>query len=616
MLSTNLKKYNYKTRVRKTPDDTPLSQQGWWFTGGGSFMSNGYVIYKNGLEPDLPNPNGLLQGATYLNRMFDNPIISNRSSLGQLINQLNTMADVQAANEAAFLSAQLDELYKNPIDVDYLNLIRQAIKVGQYSMAFTLLLRRDKDLGYLKSQLMTMKSFQKSQEFFNADFKKYLQDKLESQLTAQQDQGLNIRKIDFDQSFEEFVDNYFSERLGVNVIDNPTIAQIRNTIIQGLQNRLKSNSFKLYNGAAIKDGAGVAINQHLRQPPTPKQKVLQMFLRKDGKFRTPKSIADKIAQDIIGSIGQGLTHELYQIGSWESLGGNAASTGRTQQLRQTLDNKTYHREGKDDVRVVKVFDATLQTDGLFEELYGKQLDAAGNDFYNELEKLVKLDQYKYAGDFFEIKVNAKGYKSNYDLQIEGSGTFAQRLNVLNKIQLDGNMVNKLIFMLNNTTKGCIAEGREGDIASYLSAVCVAWMWDDPQELFDISEENLNSMTGRKVTKVYLFNSGGAYFTASQILRTTTHALLAYLNDIESDSTRLVNVTINPPKPYGNYMNLRNEKYPVHHGMPKDEWEEMLQKRWDEVKGEALQSGTLSIRINQKILEQMLGELNGLLKTMA
>ena len=30
--------------------------KGWWFTGAGSFISNGYVIYTNGLDGYAPNP--------------------------------------------------------------------------------------------------------------------------------------------------------------------------------------------------------------------------------------------------------------------------------------------------------------------------------------------------------------------------------------------------------------------------------------------------------------------------------------------------------------------------------------------------------------------------------
>ena len=48
-----------------------MNSSGWWFTGGSSFMSNGYVIYKNGLDGNPPNPNAVLQGRAYDYRLFD-----------------------------------------------------------------------------------------------------------------------------------------------------------------------------------------------------------------------------------------------------------------------------------------------------------------------------------------------------------------------------------------------------------------------------------------------------------------------------------------------------------------------------------------------------------------
>jgi hypothetical protein len=41
-----------------------------FFTGGKSFMSNGYVIWRNGLAGEPPNFYGVRQGSTYADRMF------------------------------------------------------------------------------------------------------------------------------------------------------------------------------------------------------------------------------------------------------------------------------------------------------------------------------------------------------------------------------------------------------------------------------------------------------------------------------------------------------------------------------------------------------------------
>jgi hypothetical protein len=66
---------------------------------------------------------------------------------------------------------------------------------------------------------------------------------------------------------------------------------------------------------------------------------------------------------------------------------------------------------------------------------------------------------------------------------------------------------KLIFMLNNTVDGCIADGEKEELAGYIAAVCVAWMWDDYTDLFSLTESS-------PIKKIRLFNSGGMYYSAS------------------------------------------------------------------------------------------------------
>ena len=68
MGKTNLSQNYYKGNQRRIEG---LDSKGWWFTGGTSFMSNGYVIYKDGLDSWAPNPNAIAQGITYDYRMFD-----------------------------------------------------------------------------------------------------------------------------------------------------------------------------------------------------------------------------------------------------------------------------------------------------------------------------------------------------------------------------------------------------------------------------------------------------------------------------------------------------------------------------------------------------------------
>lgn len=80
-----------------------MNSKGWWFNGGTSFMSNGYVIYSNGLDGEPPNPTAVAQGNTYAYRLFDQRSIDKRSSYYQFTTQLKAIADKTAANESKFL---------------------------------------------------------------------------------------------------------------------------------------------------------------------------------------------------------------------------------------------------------------------------------------------------------------------------------------------------------------------------------------------------------------------------------------------------------------------------------------------------------------------------------
>jgi len=57
-----------------------FTSNGWWFTGGTSFMSNGYVIYRDGLGGYDPNPFAIKQGNSYNSRLFDSRSMDKRSS--------------------------------------------------------------------------------------------------------------------------------------------------------------------------------------------------------------------------------------------------------------------------------------------------------------------------------------------------------------------------------------------------------------------------------------------------------------------------------------------------------------------------------------------------------
>lgn len=586
---------------------TGMDQNGWWFTGGSSFMSNGYVIYKSGLDGNPPNPTALLQGNTYAYKLFDYRSTDKRSSYSQFTTHLHSVAERAAENEERFLTLKLQQLRENSnIDVNYLDTIESAVQKKDYSAAYTLLLRRDKDLKEFQREISSNKnqSFAKTNEFFNSQFYTYLAEKFEQQLKSQTGK---TRNIDLEEDFDTFVDNFFKERLNISIDENTSLRYIRDTFIEGLKKISGSeDKFKIRWGTFL-ESAGADLKNLSKKNGATHAFRRERIVRKDnGQFRTPGEIARKIAYGLVNNIGRGLSTEAYSLGTWGGIGTKAFSTGAMTINRQDyFGNNIGAKMGTTDLRIYDVYSAEVSLDDIIEDLYREGYDNTLTSFYEELDRrLQQAASNSSVSDFFEIAVSVKGYMSNYDLKVAGEGSFKNRLGRLNEINLDGNMNDKLVFMLNNTTKDCIMEGREDQIADYIASVCAAWMWDNTEDLF-----NLNLDIPTNYHKIYLFQSGTAYFTASQIIQQTLNRLLAN----GDDANHFVQVIVTPPASYGGYTNLMNT-FSTAGVQSRDQWQAILQQRWDAVKAAAMETGTLAIHFNQAELNELLGNLKSILGT--
>lgn len=595
MGKTNLSQNYYKGNQRRIEG---LDSKGWWFTGGTSFMSNGYVIYKDGLDSWAPNPNAIAQGITYDYRMFDQRSLDSRASYAQFIKYLTDIADRAAQNEKKYLKLKLEQLRQSKIDVNWLDKIEAAIEQEDYNSAYTLLMRRDKNLEEFKREVNSNrnKTFAKTNEFFNSQFYKFIQDKFAAQLQNQS--GLE-RFVELDTDFEKIVDEFLNSVFNMSIDTNSSLKFIRQQFIDGLEKIAEANGGKIFYKATLEK----TINGSTLEQKGAKKISEGDILTKKGKFRSYGALAKKIAYDLMSGIGRGLSTELYTISAQSGIGGKSFSTGGVMKtITNAFTGDEYTVQGKTDAITYECFSATVSLDKIFESVYAQGYDEANKDFYDEVERQLKEAAANSTGEFFELATNVKGYVSNYDLQIEGAGSFANRMSTLSKIDLGGNMTNKLIFMLNNTTKGCIAENRIGELEDYLASVCVAWMWDNSDEIFDISSKEPSNFH-----KIYLFNSGGAYFTASQIIRQTVERLMGL------DDNRFAKVIINPPSPYANYMGLMEETS-IEGINTKDEWQKMLQGMWDQVKAEAMATGSMAIHFDQTELNELLSNLKAILNS--
>ena len=570
----------------------------WWFTGATSFMSNGYSIYRRGLGGYEPNPTAVQQGLTYEDRMFNIKSTNIRASYGQFLDYLRKIIAAQSEIEERYLRLKLEQLRKmNIIDPSYLDQIAAAVEGKDYNTAYTLLLRRDKDLEKFKQEVSSnrFKSFQKTNEFWSSQFSKFIQGKLQQQIEAQA--GSDVLHLDFDTDFGNLVDEFLAKLLDSPDVKNSSLDFIKKQFVDGLKKVFEGFSTLNFD-IALKD------NSMNVTDITNSKLNMSHFVTKRGKFRKPSAIAKNIADAVYAGIGRGLSTEIYAIGSLQKVGIKGLSTGDlTKEIKNEFTGEVYNVQQKADAIGFEVFNADIDIDSIVDEIYTQNVSKNGSNLLNAIEKRVnEALETTSVGEIFELTENIKGYTSNYNLQIEGEGNFYNRMSNLKKIDLGGNMTSKLIFMLNNTTKGCIADGRISEIADYLAAVAVAWMWDDYEEIFNISDTPASS----RINRVHLFNSGGAYFTASQILQQTLENL-----EGDTDPNKFVNVKINPASPYpdSDYISLRGE-VPISKfsAMSKDEQQKELKREWDIVKDYTMKNGTMSIDFNQKQLDELLSGL--------
>ena len=304
--------------------------------------------------------------------------------------------------------------------------------------------------------------------------------------------------------------------------------------------------------------------------------------RKRGGHRNVKAITRLIADAIGNAVGKGMPQELL-VTSEQGKSGLAFNTGTfykeiSKGLKQDGFNKVYQ---KADVTSFEVFNAEYDIYKMAMSIFEK--DGFSQESYNKFISLLEEAAKNGSSQIFQVSTNVKRM-INMAKEAEGIPALSME---------------KLIFMLNNTVEGCIAENEIEGLTSYIAAVCAAWMWDDYTDLFSLSEN------GSSIQKIRMFNSGGMYYSASQIIGKTVEELINGYN-----GSSFVVVDIKPPvfDADGMYDSLM-EKYPIPKSSNVADWQAALAPRWDAMRDYVSSHGTISIKLQQQGLEKLIGNLS-------
>lgn len=573
------------------------------FNGGTSFMSNGYVIWKDGLGK-YPKPNwfAVKQGESYVQKMFYTRSLDQRSSFFQFTNFLTAIQQKEEAKERNYINSKLEKMRNNIFEKERIIAVQRAIDDNNFGAAYSLLLDLDTSIQELKREFFSSESHFNNEshmnKFWNIQFSSYLQKVLE-QRSEIQGKYLVKKLEDSPLTIEELVNGWMSEILsGSDGAIVQSLEPIREKMKSELLGYLQKHGIQ---GVKTYTDDIFGVDSNFTE--------LSGFktTRKRGGHRNVKALTRLIADKIGDAVGKGLSQELATTAEQGKHGATAFNVGEfyktiSKGLKSEKFQQVYQ---KADVTSFEIFQGTydigkVASEVFFENGYNQ---TAYNKFVDALEEAAQNN----VGQIFEVDINVKGYRSRRDLQIEGEGSFNQRTKNLVKMSQQAKGIpsfsmEKLIFMLNNTVEGCIADNEIENLTKYIAAVCAAWMWDDYTELFSLSEK------GSAIQKIRMFNSGGMYYSASQIMKKTLEELLS---DYKGSS--FVTVDIKPPVFDANqkYQSLRKE-YPIPNNQNYEDWQKALKPRWDEMRDYVAAHGKVSIKFRQKELEKLISNLRNYL----
>ena len=565
-----------------------------YFKGDGSFIKNNYVIFREGLGGQDPNPIALDRGYEAGYSLLGKVSYHGNSSFSKLISYLERIQVREARKEREFISKKLTKL-KEVLPEEYYTKISYALEKEDYSSAYTLLQNFHKDLSELRTEISDnrFRSFQKTKSFWATSFANYLGKELENYLTFEGDKliatGAGV-------TLEDLVDKFLTDKLGAS----------DGIIAHGLE--LERERYLEQLEKVFRDKGIVPKNWNKSQPVFNKNRkkdytnlAKDIKKNKSGKTKSIETIGKELGNSIMWGIGS----EIQAAVNAKRTGSTAIMTGRFERTTLSMLEDSFNQnvQQKGDLLTIDVFTGEYDLDQIVKKIFNNQPDITIEQLREEITKaLPELE-------IFETSENIKGYRSNFDLKIEQEGNFNRRLANLKKLADNNDVFNKLIFILINTTEGCLFDRRLDEIGNYIAAAFAAWMWDDYDEIY-----NLNNKTSN-YKKLHIFNSGGAYFTASTLMKAALEQLKNNYDEngmTKRNVSSLVDVDIKPgyysDKEYLHLIDLKDMRI-----SSSSDIQETLKKRWEAVKAAALERGHMSVSIRQKELDKLLGNLEAIIK---
>ena len=605
---------------------------------------------------------------------------NNHTGLDYLIGYIDRVQKKMYATETQYLSKKLKKLSMDPYFTDresegrdMIEAIERAKQDGNYSEAFSLLMHCKESLADIQDQIAkeveavrttnrtaeTARGMSKLNQLYeNVDIGKILEkrrpdllQKLEESYFVD-DKG-RIHSADnefYIELVQEITDEVFR-----NIESDPNfdVGSLRMGIANQLTDALKTQ--KLISADAEQKKL---INEYKRAE-TARRKEIKSLLGTEGaawlkknipyytKVKNEKRKNNTVIRETLSKINTGKLGELLT----QLLGKGAGfdywlATGDFKKDRDRISGGVLKGESQiTDSIGVEIYNDRLKKEFLkYLEKQYKTLDDKAEAYLAAIEELREKhkNSAEQLNDFFEIQVNTKAYRSSRDLGIRYDGPIdvaAGRLKTISNIMRTrgGTMsstsvrkiedadarryirrahaIDDLIFMLNNTFEKGFASNMIGQLQNLLASVCWVWLWDAA----DIDMTLLEDCEKNDIKRIFLFQSGTAFFSGSQILKEA----LSYITS--GMATDFIRVNITPAQDIDDnyYSSLRAEFPVVERGTVEDDngvkhrknlmsyadRQAALKKRWENLRNKSLKGTRLSIDFNQAALDRLLGNLS-------
>ena len=572
------------------------------FTGGKSFMTNHYAIWRNGLGEHQKNWYAVNQGETYAERMFYIRSDNVQSSYYKFLDFLEKVEKKEREKERALVLMEINRIKKEMPNSVRIASAERAAEKGEFGTAYTFLQQNEEEMNKFIDNYQKMMSgkggnISHSSLFWDSEFDTYLTKKLTNWLDKNAD-----NYFDEDLSLEEIVEQWIEEAvMGADGIGIQSLTELKSTGLNNIKDYFEKNGLLLQ--SSTKNNSKISKSK------------LQSYLKtsgyaktKTGRNRSIKTQARMFGNDVVNATLKGFAQELSQTAK-QGKQGLSFNTGKLRkELEKASSGDMSSVQITNDVISYVADEAKIDIEAIKNSL----VSFAENDLEGAIAKVeeeLRRKQLETQSQVFKIATNVKGYRSNRNMQIKGEGSFAQRSQVLAEMtkeatNLPNFSVDKILFMLNNTLPGCLNENRIHHIVDYLAAICIAWMWDDYTELFSVDADV------EAIQTVHMFSAGGIYYSASQILRQTRENLI---NKIGNKAEQFVDITIKPASFDADsvYTQLVNQ-YSIEGMTDYQEIQETLAKRWDAMRDMVEQKSKLSIHFKQRELEKIISDLGGIL----